>query len=115
MNNNSNNMKALYIVINAGFAEEVVELVRAKGAAGATIINARGISSCHKEIMGISIDADKEMILTLTENETAEKIMETIKQNYGFRSAAHGICFTLPVTKTVGLSQNFSQLQDINK
>ncbi|MDU6264591.1 MAG: P-II family nitrogen regulator [Anaerocolumna aminovalerica] len=115
MNNNSDNMKALYIVVNAGFAEEIVELVRTKGAAGATIINARGISSCHKEIMGISIDADKEMILTLTDSETAEKIMDTIKQNYGFKSPAHGICFALPVTKTVGLSQNLSQLQDINK
>lgn len=111
----NNNMKALYIVVNAGFAEEIVELVRAKGAAGATIINARGISSFHREIMGITTDAEKEIILTLTDNETAEKIMETIKQNFGFRSAAHGICFTLPIAKTVGLSQNIANSADINK
>lgn len=111
----NSNMKALYIVVNAGFAEDIVELLCSKGAAGATIINARGISSFHKEIMGISIDTEKEIILTLTDNETADKIMEFIKQNTGFRSAAHGICFALPVAKTIGLSQNIFKSPDINK
>ncbi len=104
----NSNMKALYIVINAGFAEQVVEFIRSKGSTGATIINARGISSLHKEIMGISTDSEKEMILTLTDNETADKIMEAIKQNPRFRAVAHGVCFVLPVTKAIGLSQNLA-------
>lgn len=102
-------MKALYIIVNAGFAEQVVELVRSTGASGATIINARGISSSHKEIMGISLDAEKEMILTITDGETADKIMAAVKKNIGFRSEAHGICFILPVTNAVGLSQNLAE------
>ncbi len=106
---NNSNIKALYIIVNAGFAEQVVELVRLKGAAGATIINTRGISSLHKEIMGISTDTEKEMILTLTDAETADKIMEAIKTNTGFKTEAHGICFTLPVSETVGLSQNITE------
>ncbi len=108
----NNNMKALYIVVNVGFAEQVVELIRAKGSVGATIINSRGISSMHKEIMGISTDSEKEMILTLTDTETAEAIMEAVKQNIGFKTEAHGIAFTLPVAKTVGLSQNFAKAPD---
>ncbi len=110
----NSNMKALYIVVNAGFAEEVVELIRSKGASGATIINARGISSLHKEIMGISVDSEKEVILTVTSSETADKIMEAIKQSAEFKSEAHSICFTLPVTKTVGLSQSLVQASDVN-
>ncbi|NLK88203.1 MAG: P-II family nitrogen regulator [Clostridiaceae bacterium] len=99
----SNNMKALYIVVNAGFAEQVVDFIRSKGSSGATIINARGISSLHKEIMGISIDREKEIILTLTDIETADKIMEDVKRNTAFKSEAHGVCFTLPVSKAVGI------------
>ena len=111
----NSDIKALYIVVNAGFAEQVVELVRSKGASGATIINARGISSLHKEIMGISFDREKEVILTLTESETADKIMEAIKQDSDFTSDTHAICFTLPVSKTVGLSQNIANTLDVNE
>lgn len=101
----NNRMKALYIVVNAGFAELVVDFIRSQGSSGATIINSRGISTQHKEIMGISIDKEKEMVLTLVESETADMIMEAIKQNPSFKSEAHGICFTLPVEKSVGINR----------
>lgn len=98
------NMKALYIVINAGFAEQVVEYIRTMGSTGATIINARGVSSMQKEIMGISIDREKEIVLTIIESEKADTIMEAVKQNTVFKTEGHGICFTLPVIKTVGIN-----------
>lgn len=101
----NNQMKALYIIVNAGFAEHIVELVRSQGATGATIINARGASTFHKEIFGINTASEKEMILTLTDGETAEKIMEAVKQEHGFKSVAHGICFVLPVSETVGVAE----------
>lgn len=97
-------MKALYIVVNAGFAEQVVEYIRSKGSTGATIINARGISSLQKEIMGISVDREKEIVLTIIESEKADLIMDAVKQNTTFKTEAHGICFTLPVSKTVGIT-----------
>lgn len=111
----NSNMKALYIVVNAGFAEQVVELVRSKGASGATIINARGISSLQKEIMGINIGREKEMILTLTSVETADAIMEAIRQNMEFKSESHVVCFTLPVSKTVGLRENLAENPPVEK
>jgi nitrogen regulatory protein PII len=112
---NINNMKALYIIVNAGFAEQVVEYIRSVGATGATIINARGVSPMHKEIMGISIDREKEIILTLTEEETAEKIIEAVRQNGDFKSEAHGVCFTLPVVKAVGLVKKTNVDSGTNK
>jgi nitrogen regulatory protein PII len=96
-------MKALYIIVSIGFAELVVDFIRSQGATGATIINARGITAYQKEIMGISVDTEKEMVLTIIDSEKADKIIEAIKQKPSFKSEAHGICFTLPVEKTVGL------------
>lgn len=113
--NNMNNMKALYIVVSTGFAEQVVEYIRSVGATGATIINARGVSSMHKEIMGISIDREKEIIITLIDSETADKIMEAVKQNTAFKSEAHGVCFTLPVIKAVGISQRLAEYTEVKK
>lgn len=97
-------MKALYIVVNAGFAEMAVEFIRSNGATGATIINARSINAAQKDILGISIGIEKEIVLTLIDSELADKILEAIKQNQTFKSKAHAIGFTLPVERTVGLS-----------
>lgn len=96
-----NNVKALFIIVNAGFADEVVEIAREAGAGGATIINARGIGSVHKSIMGITVDTEKEMVLSLVSGDVAEKIMAVIKEKAGLKSPVNGICFIMPVEKTV--------------
>jgi len=97
-------IKALYIVVNAGFAEQVVEYIRTKGSRGATIINARGASVLPKDIMGISVDREKEIVLTVIESEKADAIMDAIMHDTNFRTEANGVCFTLPVSKTVGIA-----------
>lgn len=90
-------LKALYIIINAGFSSEVVEIARSLGSTGATIINARGSVSKPKTIMGITIDSEKEIVLTIVEKEIAVKIAEEIKEKLGVGTNAHGLCFFLPV------------------
>lgn len=95
----TNHIKAVYIVVNAGFAEDIVELTRAEGASGATIINARGTGPVHQEIMGISIDAEKEMVLILADAETAERIMAVVKEKMGSKTPANGFSFMMPVIK----------------
>ncbi len=111
----NSNMKALYIIVNSGFAEQVVDFIRSNGASGATIINARGIHTIQKEIMGISIDKEKEVVLTLCNSETADKIMELTKQNTSFKTEAHGICFTLPVSKVVGVGSGLPEAVDTKR
>ena len=90
-------LKALYIIINAGFSSEVVEIARSLGSTGATIINARGSVSKPKTIMGITIDSEKEIVLTVVKKEIAVKIAEEIKEKLGVGTKAHGLCFFLPV------------------
>lgn len=105
----ANNMKALYIIVNAGFADEVVEIAREAGAGGATIINARGTGVVHKAILGITIDAEKEMILSLVDGDTAEKIILAVK---GLKSPVNGICFMLPVEKVVSVNKFVPQSEN---
>ena len=101
----ANNIKALYIIVNAGFADEIVEIVREAGAGGATIMNARGIGAVHKEILGIAIDTEKEIILSLVDGNTAEKIIAAVKEKAGLKTPADGICFVMPVEKMIGVSR----------
>ena len=48
-------LKALYVIVNAGFSAEIVDIARANGATGATILNARGSVAKPKTILGITI------------------------------------------------------------
>ena len=69
-------LKALYIIVNAGFASEIVEIAREVGSTGATIINARGSVAKPKTILGITIDTEKEIVLSVVEKDVAVRIME---------------------------------------
>lgn len=93
------NLKALYIIVNAGFADDVVEIARRAGAGGGTIINARGNGPLHKSILGITVDTEKEIVLSVVNGPTVEKIMAAIKEKAGWNSPANGICFMVPVEK----------------
>jgi nitrogen regulatory protein PII len=99
---NDTNMKALFIIVNAGFGDDVVEIAHKAGASGATIINARGIGPVHKSIMGIEVDTEKEMVLSLVNEDTAKKITAAVKEKAGLNSPANGICFIMPVEKMIG-------------
>ncbi len=90
-------LKALYIIVNAGFSAEIVDIARELGAGGATILNARGSAAKPQTILGITIDTEKEIILSVVEKEIAVQIMEAVKVRAGVGTPAHGLCFFLPV------------------
>lgn len=96
-------IKALYIIVNAGHVDDVMDVARSAGAKGATIINARGESSHHEVFMGITVDAEKEIILCVIDEETADNVMEEISSKMGISTPAHSICFTVPVDKIIGI------------
>lgn len=99
------NMKALYIIVNTGFADEIVEKARKVGAGGATVINARGTGTVHKEFMGITIDAEKELIISVVDGDTADRIMAVVKESAGAGTPANGICFVMPVERLITVNK----------
>ncbi len=90
-------LKALYIIVNAGFSSEIVDIARELGAGGATILNARGSAAKPKTILGITIDTEKEIVLTVVEKDIAIKIVNAVKERAGVGTNAHGLCFFMPV------------------
>jgi nitrogen regulatory protein PII len=99
------NTKALYIVVNAGFSDEAVEIARSCGAGGATIINARGTAEQLKSSLGIAYEPEKEIIISLVPESMADKIMVAIKERIGINTPSHGLCYTMPVDKMTLLNK----------
>ena len=102
----SNKIKSLFIIVNAGYSGDIVEIARSVGARGATILNARGSSAKSQTIMGITVDSEKEIILCLAEEATAKRIMTAVKEQAGYGTSAHSVCFVMPVEKMIGASPN---------
>ena len=98
-------MKALYIVANAGHTDKIMDILRQNGATGGTIIHARGEGSHHRLFLGITLDHEQEIVICIAEQAAAEQIMDAIQEKAGWKSEVHGICYMLPIEKIIGLHQ----------
>ena len=96
--------KALFIVVNAGHTDTIMDIVRSAGASGATVINARGEGAQHELFCGITVDSEKELIMTVVSADTARQIMAAVKEKAGLKSELHGICFVIPVDQIIGIN-----------
>ncbi|MBO7378127.1 MAG: P-II family nitrogen regulator [Clostridia bacterium] len=98
--------EAIFFILNKGYVDEAMEAARAAGARGGTIINGRGTADPEEMIrkLGISVQAEKELLLILAEKGDKTAIMKAISAAAGLNKAGGGIGFSVPVEDTVGLS-----------
>ena len=99
----------IIVVVNQGCSDEVVNSAREAGVSGGTVINAR--AQAHEGMVnffGISVQAEKEVVLMLVDREKKLSIMQVLSQTHGLNSKANGIVFALPVDEVVpfGLGKN---------
>ena len=101
-----NMYKAIYVVVNKGQAEDVVDAAYKAGAGGATIINARG-AGIHEvqKLFSIEIEPEKEIVLLVAKNETKGKIIESIKNHMDIEKPGKGIIFVLDIDEAHGLHE----------
>ncbi len=93
----SSEMKALFIIVNSGFSEQIVDVAQKCGASGATIIPARGTGQKFTKIFGINYEPEREILLTVIPKDIALKIAEVVKEKYGKATPTNGLSFILPV------------------
>ena len=96
--------EVLIVIANQGYNEMVMDAAREAGARGGTLIHARGVGMKRAErFLGVSLAAEKEIILIVTQTEQKNAIMSAIMKQAGMESKAKSIVFSLPVTSTAGL------------
>ncbi|MCR5288658.1 MAG: transcriptional regulator [Treponema sp.] len=85
------------IIVNKGYAEDVMAAARKAGAGGGTIINARGTArEDDATFFGVSIVPEKEMVLILTEREKVSAILESVKNLACLSEPGSGIAYCTP-------------------
>ena len=88
----------IYAIVNAGFADAVMEAAREYGARGGTVIHARGTANGDAEQMfGITVQPEKEIVMIIVPTELRNDILHTVYQKVGLKTPGQGIAFSLPV------------------
>ncbi|MBE6972372.1 MAG: P-II family nitrogen regulator [Ruminococcaceae bacterium] len=92
-------------LINRGYTDLVMEAARQVGAPGGTVLSTRGIGSEEVEqFLGISIQAEKEIVFLVVPTEKRQDVMQAISHEAGLKTPAKGVVLSLPVSHAIGLA-----------
>jgi len=97
-------------IVNAGFAEDVMDVAREQGVRGGTILNARGVvNEDAAAFFGITLHQDKEILMMVVEKDIRDRVLNAIYKEMGMAKKAKGIAFSLPVSDVAGLAPAVQQ------
>lgn len=95
----------IVIISNQGFVDEIMETAKLHGARGGTVIHGRSTATDDAvKFFGIKVQPEKSIILIVTTKSKKSSIMKAITDNHGINTPARSLCFSLPVTETVGFN-----------
>ena len=92
----------LVVIANHGYSDLIMDAARGAGAAGGTVIHAKGTGmegAAH--FMGVELVNEKELVLIVSCTAQKNAIMKAIMRKADPKAGA--IVFSLPVTDTAGL------------
>lgn len=95
---------AIFVVVEKGNAELVIDAATKAGSRGGTIINARG-SGIHEvsKLFSMDIEPEKEIILILSEHLKTDLIVKSIREDLKIDEPGNGIIFVQDATQTHGV------------
>ena len=97
---NTHSHTIVMISVVSGYSEEVMEVAKRAGATGGTVINGRFVETdALSELANVDGNEEREVLFILAPVAVGHKIMEDVNKEYGFKSKAHGIMWTVPVEK----------------
>ena len=87
------------VIVNKGYADDVMFAARKAGATGGTVINARGTArEDDAKFFGVHIVPEKDMLVIVVEHDKKEAVLSAIKEVKCLKEPGMGIAFSSPVT-----------------
>ena len=101
----TSNNSLIMVIVNQGHTDKVMETAKKAGARGGTILKARfNGSEESKQFYGITLQAEKEIIMILAGNPNRNLIMESINKEHGVNTEAGAMICSMAVEQVVRLS-----------
>lgn len=91
-------------VINEGHTDPVMDAARSAGAAGGTVLHAKGTGGkLSEKFLGVSLADEKEVVLIVSKAGEKTAIMRAISNQCGVDTPSGAITFSLPISSVAGL------------
>ncbi len=101
---NASRYAAIFVVIERGKADNVVQAARNAGASGATVFFGRGTGDeSHLNLFKIQVESMKEVVFTIVPEHLAREVIAAISAAASLSRPGTGILFSMPVDFLVGL------------
>jgi nitrogen regulatory protein P-II 1 len=99
-------------IVRKGWGSTVLEASVKAGARGGTVLFGRGAGINEQEkIFGMSIEPEKEIVLTVARSELVDRILDEVVRAAGLNDTGRGIAFVVPVEKVVGVAHFMKHAQ----
>jgi len=96
--------KAIFVIVDRGRAEDVIDAAYEAGQKGGTIIKARGAGAHEtQKLFRMEIAPEKEVVLLLVKVEHCEHVTASIRKRLELDKPGNGLLFTQEVTEAYGL------------
>ena len=94
----------IFVVVDKGRAEEVIDAAVKAGSRSGTIINARG-AGIHEvqKFFSVEIEPEKEEVFIITKTENKKNIIDSIIKHMKIDEPGNGILYVLDVNEAYGL------------
>jgi nitrogen regulatory protein PII len=100
-------------IVRKGWGSTVLEAAVAAGARGGTVLIGRGAGINERErILGVSIEPEKEILLTVVGADRVDAILDAIVRAADLSEVGRGIAFVLPVDRVVGVARFLEPLRE---
>lgn len=107
----TNNHEVIFAIVDAGYAEDVMDIAREQGVRGGTILNARGVAGQEAAaFFGITLHTEKEILMMVVDKDIRDNVLNAIYKQMGMAKKAKGIAFSLPVSDVAGLVKETEQI-----
>jgi len=100
--------EAIFVIVDKGSLDAVIDAAEAAGSTGGTVIHGRGVGNHEKAklLFNIEIEPEKDIVLILSRTDKTENIVNAIRESLNIDNPGAGIIFVLDVKKTLGLYED---------
>ena len=97
----------IYVVVDKGKAEDVIDAASKAGSNGGTIMNGRG-AGIHEvqKFFSIEIEPEKEVVFIITKTALKDNIVASIRSQLKIDEPGTGVMFVLDVNEAYGLRED---------
>jgi hypothetical protein len=107
----------LVAILSEEFEERAIDVARQNGAAGVTILGAKGIGSKEKKtFFGLTVEGSQSVLVFVLERKLSVQVLKSIDRELSLAQSSCGVVFTVPLEHIAGIDMSqVHQFEDLIK